>query len=404
MVRRSWAVALVEWILRLLSFLWRAVSRLGLFVATVARIIGWMVKPRAPDNLFAADDGGTPSRDIGPPPPDGAAVPTLLWAGPAKYASDASSASLWRGRRVSSASEAAAGAETANRRHAHTDLLALQLGRLSPDSVDELDRLVHKLARRWLDVAQSFQQVPRRNALDMRRTLRANIRRYGGRVLEFRWSTKQRPVAQFARPAHLLLVGDVSHSMVRYVTVVLHYFHRLNFRFAVDSYIFSDRATHASPFLNGLGTFEQKVQRLMSGATSWNAGTRFGTALEEIARAATLDEHTYVIIATDGKVSLQGDETAKIEQYLAALRRRVKQVIFLTPSVEFSDGASGRTRPPQVGSLKYDFYDIPVFEAGPPLWYGVLGKYADRIYLVRTVRDLVCMTEDLMQAARSPQM
>jgi uncharacterized protein with von Willebrand factor type A (vWA) domain len=47
------------------------------------------------------------------------------------------------------------------------------------------------------------------------------------------------------------------------------------------------------------------VQRLVAGANSWNAGTRFGTALKEIAETATVDEHTYVIIATDGKVSLQ---------------------------------------------------------------------------------------------------
>ena len=69
----------------------------------------------------------------------------------------------------------------------------------------------------------------------------------------------------------------------------------------VESYVFSERATHSTPFLNGLGTFEEKVQRLIQGAKSWNAGTRFGSALEEIADTASVDENTYVLIATDGE-------------------------------------------------------------------------------------------------------
>ncbi|HLN59983.1 MAG TPA: VWA domain-containing protein, partial [Symbiobacteriaceae bacterium] len=245
---------------------------------------------------------------------------------------------------------------------------------------------------------------PRRNRLDIGQTLRYNIPRYAGRILNFKWATKERPVPKLAKPAKLLVIGDVSHSMVHYVSVVLYFFHKLNFYFTIDSYVFSDKATHSAPFLNGLGTFEEKVQRLIAGAKSWNAGTRFGSALEEISQLASIDEYTYVIIATDGKVSLQGEEAAKIERYMVELRRRAKQVIFLTPSAEFSDGAAGKTKPQLLGSFKYDFFDIPIFHMGPPLWYGILGEYASRLYLIRTVQDLIDMTDDLILTSRMEEL
>jgi uncharacterized protein with von Willebrand factor type A (vWA) domain len=278
-------------------------------------------------------------------------------------------------------------------------VLAAQVKKLNPKQIEQLDEMIERLARKWLDIDERFEAVPRRNKLDVGGTLRYNIPRYAGRILNFKWATKERPTPQLAKPARILVIGDVSHSMVHYVSVVLYYLHKLTFHFLIDSYVFSERATHSAPFLNGLGTFAEKVQRLVAGANSRNAGTRFGTALEEIAQSALVDENTYVIIATDGKVSLQGNEPNLIERYMKELRRRAKQVIFLTPSAEFSDGATGKVQPEQVGSLKYDFFEIPIF-SGPPVWYGTLGQYADRIYLIRTVQDLIDMTEDLIFTSR----
>jgi uncharacterized protein with von Willebrand factor type A (vWA) domain len=394
----------LRWLLVWLSYFLRRASR---HLQVSGRLVRWLFRPRDPNNLFLGTEAGHETAEGAPASAGdltGERRHTLLWATearpavPPERALETSALSFWRGKRRVTAEEALSGSAHANRRFAYVDLLASQIKRLPPEAIEELDALIEKLARKWLDIDEAFEKLPRRNRLDVGRTLRYNIPRYAGFILNFRWAIKERPIPQPVKPTKILVIGDVSHSMVHYVSIILYFFHRLNFRFQVDSYIFSDRATHSTPFLNGPGTFAEKMERLVAGARSWNAGTRFGTALEEIAALAAVDEQTYVIIATDGKVSLQADETVKIERYMQTLRARAKQVIFMTPSAEFSDGASGKMKPERLGSFKYDFFDIPIFAVGPPLWYGQLGAYADRLYLVRTVQDLIDMTEDLILA------
>jgi uncharacterized protein with von Willebrand factor type A (vWA) domain len=368
------------------------------------RVFTLLVKPRDPNNVFVVDashDAAEGNVGVISEMSDSSRT-TLLWAaGDTPSESLPTSAlSLWRGQQKVTAADASPGTEAANRRYSYVELLAAQLKRLPIAQIALLDEMIERLARKWLDVDDRFETKPRRNRLDVGETLRHNIPRYAGRILNFRWARKERPVPQPAKPARILVIGDVSHSMVHYVSVVLYFLHKLTFYFLIDSYVFSEKATHSAPYLNGLGTFQERVQRLVAGARSWNAGTRFGSALKEIANEAHVDENTYVIIATDGKVSLQGNEAELIDTHMAELRRRARQVIFLTPSAEFSDGARGRVAPQRIGSLKYDFQEIPIFSVGPPLWYGTLGKYADRLYLIRTVQDLIDMTEDLILNAR----
>ncbi|HLN64511.1 MAG TPA: VWA domain-containing protein [Symbiobacteriaceae bacterium] len=420
MVRWIWQNRLVQgalrfvrlfarWVLVWLSYFTRRLSR---NMAVSKRVVRLLVRPRDPNNLFVAGDEASHEA----PETDATSLAdmtstkartTLLWAAgqsqPAAQSSptSAQALSLWRGARKVEPDEALPGTAAANHRYAFIDLLSAQVKRLNPAQIADLDDLMLRLARKWLDIDEQFEVLPRRNRLDISETLRYNIPRYAGMVLNLKWATRERPVPQLAKPAKILVIGDVSHSMVHYVSIVLYFLHKLNFHFTIDSYVFSEHSTHAAPFLNGVGTFQEKVQRLVAGANSWNAGTRFGTALKEIAETATVDEHTYVIIATDGKVSLQKDEPALIEEHMTALKRRAKQIIFVTPSAEFSDGANGRVKVQKLGSFKYDFVEIPIFQVGPPLWYGTLGRYADRLYLVRTVQDLVDMTDDLILSSKS---
>ncbi|MFZ5815840.1 MAG: VWA domain-containing protein [Bacillota bacterium] len=414
MVRRIWQNRLVlalsrpfrlflRWLLVWLDYLTRRTSRA---LRVTGRFLRIMIRPRDPNNIFvepteAAHEAGEgsvgPLADIA----SGERGGSLLWAGGAAAGpvpegnAPTSSLSLWRGTRTASPEDGSEGAAAANRRYAYIDVMASQIRKLAPRDIQLLEELIQRLARKWLDIDEVFERAPRRNRLDIGRTLRYNIPRYAGAVLNFKWVEKEYPLPQPVKPARLLVIGDVSHSMVHYVSVVLFFFHSLNFKFVVESYVFSEKATHSTPYLNGLGTFEEKVQRLISGAKSWNAGTRFGSALEEIADEAYVDENTYVLIATDGKVSLQPEEAEKIRRYMTELRRRAKQVIFITPSAEFSGAQQAKVKPVRLGSFKYGFEEFPIW-MGSPVWYGTLGQYADQIYLIRTIHDLIDMTETLL--------
>lgn len=411
MVRRLWQNRLVQdgrrffrlffrWLFVWLGYFFRRASR---NLVAMNRVLLLVFRSRDPNNVFLAGNEAsheaTESSSASIANLDGASQTTLLWAGAgggAGPALETHALSLWRGQRKVTAEEAAPGTEAANRRYAYIDLLSAQIRRLPTQQMALLDEMIQRLARKWLDIGQKFEQTPRRNRLDVGQTLRYNIPRYAGKVLNLKWATKERPVPQLAKPARILVIGDVSHSMVHYVTIVLYFLHKLNFHFLIDSYVFSEKVTHSAPFLNGVGSFADKVNRLVAGAKSWNAGTRFGSALKEIAAEALVDENTYVIIATDGKVSLQGAEAGLIESHMTELRRRARQVIFLTPSADFAAGTRGKTQPQRIGGMKYGFTEIPIFSLGAPVWYGTLSKYADRLYLIRTVQDLVDMTDDLI--------
>lgn len=414
MVRRLWANRLAQalarpirlflrWLLVWASHMLRRSAR---SLRTAGRILRLLFRSRDPNNLYIERTEASHTMEEAGAALDEVAVgeraTSLLWAGQTpdarRGAPQTASLSFWQGLRQAGAADALAGAEAANRRYAYVELLASPIKRLSATDIKLLEELIQRLTRKWLDIDQSFQPWPRRNRLDVGRTLRYNIPRYAGAVLSFRWPTREYPVPQEVKPARILIIGDVSHSMVHYVSVLLFFFHNLTFRFTVESYIFSEKATYATPFLKGLGSFEAKVKRLMEGARSWNAGTRFGSALEEIAAHALVDENTYVIIATDGKVSLKAEEAEKIALYMGDLRRRAKQVIFTTPSAEFSAATSGGSRHKQhrLGAFYYDYHEVPVWSMGSPHWYGTLGRYADRLYLVRSVQDLIDMIENLL--------
>lgn len=409
MVRRVWQNRLVHAVVRrirlflrwLLVWLQYLAQRTG----RALRVTGWflrvLVRPRDPNNLYVVSldpDERVGEAPLTPPPDLAAGEPTtaLLWSGGGERAGGATqSVSLWRGTAQASPEDAETGAAAANRRYAYVDLLATQIRKLNPADIRLLEELIERLSRKWLDIDQRFERRERRNRLDVHRTLRYNIPRYAGSILQFRWATKEQPIPHPEKPARLLVIGDVSHSMVHYASILLYFFHSLNFKFVVDSYVFSERATHSTPYLNGLGTFPEKVKRLVEGARSWNAATWFGSALEEIAKQAQVDENTYVLIATDGKISLKDDEAAKVEKYMGALRQRAKQVIFLTPSADFYAASTSSLRPQRLGRFQAGFETYPIWR-GSPVWYGTLSRYADQIYLIRTVHDLIDMVETLL--------
>ncbi|BDG61761.1 hypothetical protein caldi_28510 [Caldinitratiruptor microaerophilus] len=419
---------------------------LALYLGSALRLLRFLLRPADPNNLFLVAAPGRPSagaaaadatgRTAGPgggesphaDSPHGAAhravpgertlVPmsvgtrrrTLLWAGPGHARADRPAAAP--GSRASPGSRVETVVQEVNRRFSLQEVLEQELRRLRPLQAEELPRLVERLARRWLSPGETFRPVERRTRLDVQETLRRNIPRYGGHVLTFYWARRELPVPRRVHPARVLVIGDVSHSMHRYTSVALYFFHLLGFWFDVDSYVFSEHATRATPFLRRAGTFEERVSALARAATSWNAGTRLGTSLEEIRAQATVDPHTHVVIATDGKVSLGRGEYEKIETQMAWLRARAREIVIMTPDPAL--GARGRasraaTGPPRaaqaplraVGSLRSGLIELPIYDLGE-VWQTVVGRYAGRIYHVRTVQDLVDMCEDLYRSTAAP--
>lgn len=404
---------LVRWVAVWLAH-WLRSWRLS--TAVGARVIHLMLHPADPNNLFVVADAGAYERpEAGrrlalAPLATGERRKTLIMqdgqpagapgpADPPPGGRPTVALSLGRGASAPDLRRVEQGTRQVNHRFSLAELLQTEIRRMKAPDIQELGPLINRLARRWLDLDQQFEEVERRTRLDVRRTLKANLSRYGGYVLDFKWSTRQLPAPRLSKPARVLVIGDVSHSMCHYVTISLYFFHLLNFRFQVNSYVFSERATRSTEFLNGPGSFAEKVRDLVQHAASWNAGTRFGSSLEQIMAEAVIDPYTYVVIATDGKVTLGHGEYEKIHRHMARLKALARMVVFMTPEAAFARSQGRRVQVEQVGAFKSGMVDIPIFDLGQ-IWYNTLGKYADRVYHVRTVQDLVDMCEDLYLASR----
>lgn len=281
------------------------------------------------------------------------------------------------------------------------ELMRRPLLDLTDPEIERLTPLVERLARAWVKPVDITAPARRRTQLHMSRTLRRNLPRYAGRVLDLHFRPRLVTRRHGAEPARLLVIGDVSRSMADYVGVLLYFFHALERHFEVDSWVFSNQATHATPFMGGPGEFRQKVGLLARHAVSWNAGTLLGSSLQEITSKAHVDEDTYVILVTDGQVAVHAGEHPKIQAGMGFLRQRARRVLCLTPTRELAERGHEyarlceelpRTPPERI--VRWD-----------PQWqlrvarFGTVARDCHELHLARTVGDLCRLCERLVQDA-----
>ena len=163
-------------------------------------------------------------------------------------------------------------------------------------------------------------------ALDLRRTVRANMR-YGGEVIDLperRRKTKRRP---------LILLCDVSGSMERYSRMLLHFVHALTGggRLGrVESFVFATRLTRVTRQLVTRKA-EAAVPRLPRTITDFGGGTRIGDALRtfnvEWARRVR-GQGSVVLLISDG---WDRGEPDRLRTEIARLQRSCQRLIWLNP-------------------------------------------------------------------------
>lgn len=400
--------SLLDWLAALWRALLRWFARMGTSLRAARRALKITLWPQDPNNLFvdaAPDSTGSALHMPGRGRAvnlEGLASDAGSTGGVLVYAANSETMlrfSQFAGRGVDYR-RITTGTEAANRQRAHWDTMRKEIKSLRDEDMGALADLIERLSRRWLDARQEFTLVSRRTRLDVHGTLKHNIPRYGGRVLEFRWPVKERLVYQWSEPARLVCIGDVSRSMSLYCSVVLYFFHLLSRRFPVESYIFSEKPTNSTPIFAGKGNFQEKLRRLAGEAASWDRGTRFGSSLGEILAEAHLDRRTFAIIATDGKVVLHHGEYEQLEKNLKELRARVHKVIFVTPSLDLAKSHEMAPQMTPVGSFQVGLTEIPIYNLSD-LWYSTFARYADQIFYCRTVADLCSMVEFLISEAKA---
>jgi uncharacterized protein len=185
--------------------------------------------------------------------------------------------------------------------------------------------LIRQLARRG-PLRRSRRLRPARGRgqrPDLQRTLRASLR-WGGEPLDRRWRSPG------LRPRRLVLVCDVSGSMVPYARLLLQYLHAaVATRRPVEAFAFGTRLTRLTRELG-----ERDPDRAMARATEavedWSGGTRIGGAIGTLNRehGRRIGRGAVVVILSDG---WDRGEPEMLAEEMARLRRSAHRVVWLNP-------------------------------------------------------------------------
>ena len=164
--------------------------------------------------------------------------------------------------------------------------------------------------------------------LDLRRTLRRNLRR-GGEMMEISYRRRRR------QRLKLVLLCDVSRSMDLYSRFFVQFIYAFQAACRrIETFAFSTSLRRITEALSE-DDFEVVLDRLARDVPQWSGGTRIGACLDTFLKSrgdAVLDRRTVVLILSDGW------DTGDIELLTASMRdirRRAQCVIWLNPLVGY---------------------------------------------------------------------
>jgi uncharacterized protein len=195
---------------------------------------------------------------------------------------------------------------------------------MTTDELLEMQQIITMLAKK---IAHQHSRRFKANLygnLDLRRTMRKNLRR-GGELIEL---AKKKPQK---RKLQLVLLCDVSRSMELYSRFLVHFSYAFQQGFRqIETFVFSSSLVKVSHLLRRRN-FELVLEDLADNVPDWSGGTRIGTSLCDFYKKygqKKLNSKTVVLILSDG---WDMDESDKISESMHHIHRKARQVIWLNP-------------------------------------------------------------------------
>ncbi|HFQ93773.1 MAG TPA: VWA domain-containing protein [Anaerolineae bacterium] len=196
---------------------------------------------------------------------------------------------------------------------------------LTPEEVTAVKTLITQIAwnlgqrptRRW--------QPGRGAQLDLRRSLRRNLR-YGGEMLA--WSRRQPK----QKPRPLIILADISGSMEAYSRLLLQFTYALsaNQTQPVETFVFATRLTRITRQLRQR-SLERALNDAAQEAADWGGGTRIGEALKTfnfVWGRRVLGRGAIVLLISDGWD--RGDPDL-LRREIGRLQRNCHRLVWLNP-------------------------------------------------------------------------
>lgn len=212
--------------------------------------------------------------------------------------------------------------ERALRDH-EAEVLSRDLKKIAPEEWPEVIRLIRRLSQRLASqVTRRYRAARRRGGLDMRSTLRKNLR-YGGVFVDRSYRSRRR-----GRP-RIVLLCDISGSMLKYTEFIWQFIYGLSTVVSgIKTFAFGEALIPLSQKFRKGQSFEAMVKEALSvSGKEWGGGTNLANALETLKGRFpdTLSRQTLLLIVSDGQ-TLEGEKAAAL---LKGIHDQVRQVLWL---------------------------------------------------------------------------
>ncbi|SHH65007.1 vWA domain-containing protein [Desulfosporosinus lacus] len=208
-------------------------------------------------------------------------------------------------------------------RDREVEVLSRDLKKISPEEWPEVIRLIRRLSQRLASqVTRRYRAARRRGGLDMRSTLRKNLR-YGGVLVDRSYRSRRK-----GRP-RIVLLCDISGSMHKYTEFIWQFVYGLSTVVSgIKTFAFGESLIPLNGKFRKGQTFEAMVKEaLLVSGKEWGGGTNLANALETLQKKYpdTFTKQTLLLIVSDAQ-TLEGEKAAAL---LSGVRRHVREVLWL---------------------------------------------------------------------------
>jgi len=208
-------------------------------------------------------------------------------------------------------------------RDREVEVIARDLKKISPEEWPEVNRLIRRLSQRLANqVTRRYRAARRRGGLDMRSTLRKNLR-YGGVLVDRSYRSRRKGRLR------IVLLCDISGSMLKYTEFIWQFVYGLSTVVSgIKTFAFGEELIPLIGKFRKGQTFEAMVKEALSvSGKEWGGGTNLANALETLQKKYpdTFTKQTLLLIVSDAQ-TLEGEKAAVL---LSWVRRHVREVLWL---------------------------------------------------------------------------
>ncbi len=201
--------------------------------------------------------------------------------------------------------------------------LAQDIKRISPEDWPEVIKLIRRLSQRLASqVSRRYRAARRRGGIDMRRTVRKNLR-YGGVLVERHYRSRHT-----GRPKFVILC-DISGSMLKYTEFVLQFVYGLaSVVSGIETFAFGEELIRLTDKIHHGKSFQQMIEQAMPvTGKEWGGGTNLAISLDSLLAdySSVMTKRTVLIILSD----TQTLEAEKAAGQLQLIRRKVRDILWL---------------------------------------------------------------------------